>query len=174
MQRKPIRTTPAMAKAAKMAAAATKKKQSLAITMNGETPISNDDFDGAGYNMDGIWDWSERRFRQNAVKPHTYFEDLGLDMPTCEPNESALKAEVRPVPSWPDVLRTRSTGRRTRRGGNTPPCAGLSLTGRLGPRCSNSAVRTRIHDGNAPRMTFATRGGAGSIAGVHGMPLTGS
>jgi hypothetical protein len=35
----------------------TPKSQQLKLDFAGETPISDDDFDAAGYNMEGVWDW---------------------------------------------------------------------------------------------------------------------
>lgn len=33
--------------------------QQLKLTFSGETPIGDDDFDSAGYNMEGVWDWKQ-------------------------------------------------------------------------------------------------------------------
>ena len=37
--------------------------QKLHMDFNGETPIGDDDFDAAGYNMEGVWDWKLGKFR---------------------------------------------------------------------------------------------------------------
>lgn len=40
-----------------------KKGQQLKLEFAGDTPLNDDDFDAAGYNMEGVWDWKLGRFR---------------------------------------------------------------------------------------------------------------
>jgi len=36
--------------------------QQLKLSFAGETPIGDDDFDAAGYNMEGVWDWKQGQY----------------------------------------------------------------------------------------------------------------
>jgi hypothetical protein len=80
----------------------TPKSQQLKLDFAGETPISDDDFDAAGYNMEGVWDWKLGRFRSPKFvhKPEieAYEDEDGgkLEIPECTPDESLPKATVYP------------------------------------------------------------------------------
>jgi hypothetical protein len=75
------------------------KGQQLKLTFNGETPLGDDDFDAAGYNMEGVWDWKLGKFRSPVFKHEPDVEayedpESGdhLDVPACEPDDSLPKA----------------------------------------------------------------------------------
>jgi len=73
--------------------------QQLKLTFSGETPIGDDDFDAAGYNMEGVWDWKQGKFRSPKFEHEATIEayedpETGdtLDIEECAPDDSLPKA----------------------------------------------------------------------------------
>ena len=83
--------------------------QQLKLTFAGDTPLGDDDFDAAGYNMEGVWDWKLGRFRSPKFEHEPVidaFEDPEtgdhLEVPGCEPDDSLPKAILYDdCGSWP-------------------------------------------------------------------------
>lgn len=46
--------------------------QQLKLSFAGETPIGDDDFDAAGYNMEGVWDWKQGQYLAAWTAPPKY------------------------------------------------------------------------------------------------------
>lgn len=86
-----------------------KNGQQLKMTFAGDTPIGDDDFDAAGYNMEGVWDWKLGKFRSPKFEHQAVieaYEDPGtgdhLEVPDCTPDDSLPKAVLYDdCGSWP-------------------------------------------------------------------------
>jgi len=75
------------------------KTQQLKLTFQGETPLGDDDFDAAGYNMEGVWDWKLGRFRSPKFEHEGVIEAYkdpksgeGLEIADCTPDDALPKA----------------------------------------------------------------------------------
>jgi len=83
--------------------------QQLKLTFAGDTPLGDDDFDAAGYNMEGVWDWKLGRFRSPKFEHEPVIDayedpETGdhLEVPGCEPDDSLPKAILYDdCGSWP-------------------------------------------------------------------------
>ena len=67
--------------------------QQLKLSFAGDTPIGDDDFDAAGYNMEGVWDWKLGRFRSPKFVHEPQIEAYedpesgeGLEIDDCSPD----------------------------------------------------------------------------------------
>ena len=72
-----------------------KKGQQLKLEFAGDTPLNDDDFDAAGYNMEGVWDWKLGRFRspmfvhEPQIENYEDPEDQShLELEDCAPDPS--------------------------------------------------------------------------------------
>ena len=74
--------------------------QKLKMTFNGETPLGDDDFDAAGYNMEGVWDWKLGKFRSpkfvhlSTIEAYVNADGSHLDVSDCTPDNSLPKAKL--------------------------------------------------------------------------------
>jgi len=88
-KRTPIRDKTALRKRAGLKPK--KNGQQLKLEFAGDTPLNDDDFDAAGYNMEGVWDWKLGKFRspkfvhEPEIEGYEDPEDGStLDIPGCE------------------------------------------------------------------------------------------
>jgi hypothetical protein len=85
------------------------KGQQLKLSFAGDTPLGDDDFDAAGYNMEGVWDWKLGKFRSPKFVHEAPIQDYEdpetgepLTIEDCTPDDSLPKAILYDdCGSWP-------------------------------------------------------------------------